>query len=751
MKESELRNMLQEKGLPDSWWLTVDGKVESSPVSLGTAMTLKKAQSRSQIFVAHTSDNNPQPNWIELELTRETMPPMGKTALPPALSEPMAQMDKGKIDRYRSSLNLPDQWWISVNGEVQKDPVTEEIAKLLKSSNPTGKVLVANLQGDSSNPFWIDFLLSDSSTAAAPGVLTANGPVRTTVRPSESKAAPAVEPTPVPKDKKPLFIGIGVAAVLVIGLIVFLATKGGNGSDTVDNKGGTTAGGDKKNLPVPLVTPEMAYAPNAAMVVRLQLAKIRLQPGGPALATALAERFLAGPLFSNGPLAVENISEVALSGQGLGQSWTDGPSSFCVALVPSKPMTAAELGDLAKKAGSSGSWTKLESGPSTVPFSGAHIFPLPSGQSLVMGYAAEPVTQVFLGTADAVRDALGRCVANKAASPTFSSGPLPAEALVYQAGLLPDGVRGSKAPEYVASFLGVIPQSTAAFSHVESYAVELSSDGKKLRLLLGTTGDDKARTLEKAVNEELVGPCKSLARRTYLKIPGFIGEISAATEGVRVAVSAGVTPEDSAILVSMATRGTPAPTTKNTPAVASGNTSKPTPTPTLSTPAKTFISLGSSWKYFSGESWPSNWNAATFDDASWSSGMAPIGYGEVGAKDNPVTTTVQGKPLSLIARHKFTVADPSTLKRITIRLQRDDAAVLYLNGREIHRSGMPSGRITYDTLASRQISDKNEMDFEIVALPVSLLKVGDNVIALSVHQDRTASSDLFFNLELLAE
>ncbi len=762
MKESDLRNLIQEKGLPDSWWLTVDGKVESSPVSLGTAMTLKKAQTRSQIFVAHTADNNPQPNWIELELPRESQAPSSaRIAVPPVLSEALAQMDKAKLDRYRSSLNLPDQWWVAVNGEVQKDPVTEEIAKLIKHSNPSAKVLVANVQADSTNPFWIDLLVTDAPPAAAVPVAApapvsvSNGPVRTTVRPSEIKVAGADQAEkPASSGKKYLVIA-GVALLLaVIGVVAFVGAPGGK--DKPAGPGGSAASG------VPLVTPEMAYAPGANLLVRIHFDKVRSLNGGASISQALAQRFLSGPLFESGPLASANITDLALSGRTLSQGWAEGPSQYCAALVLVRPVSPEELLQAAKKAGAASDWNKVGSG-GTVPLPDAAVAMF-AAPGLELGYAAAPVSQVFVGTPAAVQEALARANSRAAAPQTLIPASHPANVALLQAGHLPDQIKGTKAPAFVSSYLGVTPQGAAPFAAVESYALSVNAEGNSLRLSLVTAKPADATALAASVNENCLSNSKALSRRTFLKVPAFLQteNIQAAAAANIVEIVSKISAEDSTILSSLATRSaevvrssspatvkntTPTKTPGSTPTSPGGNNSGSAKTPS----SVTLIKLGATWKYFTGESWPENWTSTTFEDGPWSAGPVPIGYGEIGPANTPVATAISGKPLSLIARHTFQVADPAALKRANLRLQRDDGAVVYLNGREIHRTKMPSGRITPDTLASGQVTNDAELTFESVALPVSLLKAGTNVMAISVHQDRANSTDLFFNVELLGE
>ncbi|MHC4739262.1 MAG: lamin tail domain-containing protein, partial [Planctomycetota bacterium] len=73
----------------------------------------------------------------------------------------------------------------------------------------------------------------------------------------------------------------------------------------------------------------------------------------------------------------------------------------------------------------------------------------------------------------------------------------------------------------------------------------------------------------------------------------------------------------------------------------------------------------------------------------------------------------------------------------------DDGAVIYLNGTEAERIGMPGGEITHSTYASRSITNATNETFSISP---NLLAEGDNVLAVEVHQGTATSSDIVFGL-----
>jgi hypothetical protein len=77
----------------------------------------------------------------------------------------------------------------------------------------------------------------------------------------------------------------------------------------------------------------------------------------------------------------------------------------------------------------------------------------------------------------------------------------------------------------------------------------------------------------------------------------------------------------------------------------------------------------------------------------------------------------------------------------------DDGAVIYLNGREVRRVGMPADApIAYGTRPSRTVGTARLEG--PVTLPADHLRVGENTLAVEVHQISDASHDIAFALAL---
>ena len=154
------------------------------------------------------------------------------------------------------------------------------------------------------------------------------------------------------------------------------------------------------------------------------------------------------------------------------------------------------------------------------------------------------------------------------------------------------------------------------------------------------------------------------------------------------------------------------------------------------------------WRYLDDGSDPgAGWQATAFSDDTWLTGQAQFGYG-----DGDETTLLRefdvlsNKILTFHFRHSFSVASPSAYSNLVVRVQRDDGAIVYLNGNEVFRNNMAPGMVGITNTAETALDDD-----AFHGMPVSpgLLVSGVNVLAVEVHQANLTSSDVSFDLELL--
>lgn len=159
----------------------------------------------------------------------------------------------------------------------------------------------------------------------------------------------------------------------------------------------------------------------------------------------------------------------------------------------------------------------------------------------------------------------------------------------------------------------------------------------------------------------------------------------------------------------------------------------------------TLVAAGATWKYeASGTDLGTAWRERDYDDSGWFAGAAKLGYGD-GDEATVIPITSPVYPCYYF-RHTFNVDDPAAYNDLSLRILRDDGAVVYLNGTEVARYNMPDGDVSYDTWSSTAADYPWDA---AVALP-NLLVAGPNVVAVEVHQFNSTSSDLALDLELKA-
>ncbi|MBI1841161.1 MAG: carboxypeptidase regulatory-like domain-containing protein [Verrucomicrobia bacterium] len=171
------------------------------------------------------------------------------------------------------------------------------------------------------------------------------------------------------------------------------------------------------------------------------------------------------------------------------------------------------------------------------------------------------------------------------------------------------------------------------------------------------------------------------------------------------------------------------------------------PPPPIAPVLDRLVALGVPWRYWDAvAAVAAGWKNRIFDDSAWKSGPGRLGFGLDGE-----ATTVSGGRMTYYFRRSFRVDKPSQYSQLVFQLARDDGAVVYLNGQEVYRSNMPDGLIKPDTAAVNVVNTPEESIYYETIVPIagSALTQGTNVVAVEVHQQTLASSDLAFDLQVL--
>lgn len=147
-----------------------------------------------------------------------------------------------------------------------------------------------------------------------------------------------------------------------------------------------------------------------------------------------------------------------------------------------------------------------------------------------------------------------------------------------------------------------------------------------------------------------------------------------------------------------------------------------------------------------------DWRAKNYNDASWLTGPALIGF------DSPTVEPVRTpanrykedgvtQVTTFYFRTHFNFTGGPSGVNLFLRHVIDDGAVFYLNGQEIHRFGLAAGA-AYD--ASTFLGDNENAWRGPYSIPKSALVTGDNVLAVEVHQTSATSSDMIMGAQLFA-
>lgn len=161
------------------------------------------------------------------------------------------------------------------------------------------------------------------------------------------------------------------------------------------------------------------------------------------------------------------------------------------------------------------------------------------------------------------------------------------------------------------------------------------------------------------------------------------------------------------------------------------------------------------WKYNqSGTNLGSAWRIPTFDDSTWSDGRGVFAYETDNALVLSQTNAILARDnagasiITYYFRTHFTVTNNPTAIQLAITNLVDDGAVYYLNGVEVSRQNMLPApeKINYLTTASSAV----EAAYNATIWTGFQPNLGDNVLAVEVHQASSTSSDIVFGLAATA-
>ncbi len=169
------------------------------------------------------------------------------------------------------------------------------------------------------------------------------------------------------------------------------------------------------------------------------------------------------------------------------------------------------------------------------------------------------------------------------------------------------------------------------------------------------------------------------------------------------------------------------------------------PTLAASTPASSvLVASNANWRFNDQTNdLGTAWRALAFDDSSWSNGVAELGFGD-GDEATLIASNLQS---TTYFRRTFIVADPTAFANVSVRLLRDDAGVVFINGNEVLRS--PNLPAAPSIITNRQLATATGEDsIDTATVSATNLVAGNNIVAVEIHQQALNSSDISFALSL---
>ena len=149
---------------------------------------------------------------------------------------------------------------------------------------------------------------------------------------------------------------------------------------------------------------------------------------------------------------------------------------------------------------------------------------------------------------------------------------------------------------------------------------------------------------------------------------------------------------------------------------------------------------GTRWREFGPE------EISSRADSEWFEGLAPFGYGIVGAATLPIHKVDRISHTTHYFRREFLVDDPGKYSALKIRLRREGGAAVYLNGEEVVRDNLVADAEFNTPSGKEQFLDRYVG--HVFVIEPGMLREGENIIAVEVHQDSSSSPDMAFDLEL---
>jgi hypothetical protein len=169
--------------------------------------------------------------------------------------------------------------------------------------------------------------------------------------------------------------------------------------------------------------------------------------------------------------------------------------------------------------------------------------------------------------------------------------------------------------------------------------------------------------------------------------------------------------------------------------------------------AVVIVPEGATWRYFKGMAEPSAtqgaWRQLGFDDSSWLSGQAAIGYGETFI--STYLADMRYNYTAVYLRRTFSVTDLDAFERLILDVKFDDGVNVWINGVLAYQNNVAGENVPCTARAVNAIENSEFVTYEL-GNPRAWLVEGRNVIAIQVlNSDISGSSDCYIDVRLFGE
>lgn len=139
-----------------------------------------------------------------------------------------------------------------------------------------------------------------------------------------------------------------------------------------------------------------------------------------------------------------------------------------------------------------------------------------------------------------------------------------------------------------------------------------------------------------------------------------------------------------------------------------------------------------------------NFSTLDFNDSAWNAGKDSVGKTGGFGYGDPVgilwKRPTDGNRKTAYLRHAFTTN--TSYDRLTLKLQRDDGVIVYLDGVEVARNNVSNEKDSYGLMARDTVSAADEAEIVTLPLWIDRLSPGRHILAISLHNRGGNSSDL---------